>query len=688
MKTIKSDNKGSSIIRKTLSLCIALNLLIVSGCGGVEDTPSSKWTDSDIEGYVTADSDISLKDDYMAAINKELYASGKLQGTVLGNIARSVTERKRKLVEDTSVTGKNMEEVRKYIGLAEDWDTRNELGIAPIEPYIREIEEISSVDELYNWLPDTKRNPLGAAPVDISGAGRSVVDPSSYYVALGKESLLLGNPDNYFNLNADTLEMMVAIEEKATYILSKMNYDEAQIKGMLDDAYQFEKKLSDILRNVEEDEDDTYTRAEIAYMQADYPMTDFLDNWGYGKCDRFVMDSNYIKKIDGICQKYFEQIKSECIIYYIINSGAYLDRKTMLAFEEMSKSRGMENIDPETRTKKQIEEDRIFGTYLGESVLEGAIDEAYVDKYINEESFNRLYKMTEDIIDTYRDIFSNEPWLSDEGKKECLKKLDAIEIHVVRQSDADYSELNIVPAEDGGNFLEAYFALNQFESKKMGELSAAKVNRKEWNPYDYSMSTTITNSFYNPQTNGIYILAGIIDDPAYYEGMPYEELLGGIGMIVGHEITHGFDADGVKYDKDGVEHKWLPEDDSRAFDDRTAKVSLYYSNIKPYDGSGIYDGNMVQTEATADMGGVKACIILGSKTKGFDYDKFFRHFAGMWAAQVNVDHEHYLIDYDVHPLNYLRVNVAVSQFDEFVKTYDIQEDDGMYLAPEKRIAVW
>ena len=150
--------------------------------------------------------------------------------------------------------------------------------------------------------------------------------------------------------------------------------------------------------------------------------------------------------------------------------------------------------------------------------------------------------------------------------------------------------------------------------------------------------------------------------------MSEEELLGGIGMIVGHEITHGFDANGVRYDKYGIENTWLPEDDQQAFADKTAYVSLFYASLKPFSGSGNINGDMVQTEATADMGGIRSGLYVASKKENFDYDLYFRSFASLWATQNSIDKERYAINYDVHPLPFLRVNVAVSQFDEFVQT--------------------
>ena len=170
--------------------------------------------------------------------------------------------------------------------------------------------------------------------------------------------------------------------------------------------------------------------------------------------------------------------------------------------------------------------------------------------------------------------------------------------------------------------------------------------------------------------------------------MSYEEKLGGIGTIIGHEITHGFDTYGAGYDKNGVEKKWMPLMDQLAFADACTKVSEYYSTVRPFAGGSSYNGTQVSAEATADMGGLKVTLALAAKEKDFDYDKYFRQYAKLWRGVGSEYSERYLFQNDEHPLNYLRINIGVQQFEEFYKTYDIKENDGMYLAEDKRIAVW
>ena len=201
-------------------------------------------------------------------------------------------------------------------------------------------------------------------------------------------------------------------------------------------------------------------------------------------------------------------------------------------------------------------------------------------------------------------------------------------------------------------------------------------------------NTLQTNAFYSPQYNGIYICAGIVDAPVFYEGITDEDLYGGLAIVVGHEITHGFDDGGVRYNKDGSERPWMPEEDQQAFNDRADKVSAYYSSLYLFSGSGNYGSGAVNKEAIADMGGVRIALKAAEKLPGFNYDAFFRKWALVWATQRSTDAEISLVKGDPHPLAYLRINVTLQQFEKFYEIYDIKTGDGMYLEPDKRISVW
>ena len=158
-------------------------------------------------------------------------------------------------------------------------------------------------------------------------------------------------------------------------------------------------------------------------------------------------------------------------------------------------------------------------------------------------------------------------------------------------------------------------------------------------------------------------------------------------MVIGHEISHAFDTNGAQFNKDGNLSNWWTEEDMKAFQERADRLIAYYDSIIPFQGQQVRGVN-VQTEAIADMGGLKCMLSIAEQKPDFNYDQFFRQFAAIWRRLSSYEFEMLCLTQDTHSLHYLRTNVTLQQFEEFYETYDIQPGDGMYLAPEDRIEVW
>ncbi len=210
------------------------------------------------------------------------------------------------------------------------------------------------------------------------------------------------------------------------------------------------------------------------------------------------------------------------------------------------------------------------------------------------------------------------------------------------------------------------------------------IDRTKW---DNEMSSLTSNAYFNPEQNSINILPGILAGDIYDPYGNKEENMGGIGVIVGHEITHSIDNLGSEYDDLGRRSNWWDSKDKETFSRKTDVLKNYYSALSPYPGALNYDGNSVQGEAMADMGGLKGMLGIAAKNPDFDYDLFFRAFARSWCSKYSYGLALSNAK-DVHPMDFLRVNVVLQQFDKFNETYDISEGDGMYLPEEKRVIVW
>ena len=345
--------------------------------------------------------------------------------------------------------------------------------------------------------------------------------------------------------------------------------------------------------------------------------------------------------------------------------------------------------DQEIKDQMEQKDDRLLTAYLNNTCMIDIMGKYYVQKYYTDQERERLTKLTEDLVDAMREDIASLDWISEEGKAAAVEKLDNMYCHVIMPDyeHIDYSDIQIVSKEDGGSFLDAYLQTYQHQMRYQAEQASKKFDRSIWSP-DITTTTMAVNAGYSRDYNSIYICAGILADPIYDPSMSDEELLANIGTIIGHEITHGFDSSGMTYDKYGNNQLFMPTEDQKKFNQRASQVSLFLTMLKPLPGAGSYNGQQVVAEMIADMAGVKLCLLVAEKKENFDYDLFFREFTHHWARSVSRATEEMYFRGDVHPLNFLRSNITLQQYEAFYETYGIQEGDHMYAAPDKRIAIW
>ncbi len=698
------QSRSRQVIRCAFALMITCAIItgVFSGCGSLATSDpgfakGDPWLDCDLLGSISESDEIRPQDNFAAAANKEwiLTEGTALKRRSFDHIADIINDNKLELLSDDSLTGKEAEELIKFADLAKDWDYRSLTGVEPIRPYIESIEAISSIDEYYEWITDIEKNPLGIAPVVLkTEATRMRAFPDEMMVTYDAATLSLGDQRAYYSLLGSALEIKEMTDRKVSYILGRLGYSQNDIDRILKENYAVEKQFAAIIAPEDTDEDAElkYTDSidELLAAAGSYPLADYMKSRGFENIKHMVGYKSYLKKVSGVCtEENLDGLKSMLTVGFVLQLGSYLDRETYDTFSELSKSRTKAEM-PDYKSEAEKDRDLLCES-IRTSGLVAAMDKLYLEKFVDSESAQELTQLTKDTIDIYKtEIFPNESWMSEEGKRLCIDKLDAITLNVIYPdlSQIDYSSLDIVPKEEGGSYLEAYLESMRYLSRMKNQRAGRKYEVSEWFPYEPELSTTITNSVYVPMANSINIYAGILADPAYHKGMSREEIMSGIGAVIGHEITHGFDNNGVLYDKDGIKNKWMPQADQQEFSDRAGKVSSYYTLLQPYKGSGFYTGSNVVGEAVADMGGLKAMLALADKYPDFDYDKFFRHYAYLWASQIPPELEQYYFKNDGHPLNVFRINVGVQQFDKFYETYNVQPGDGMFLEEKKRIAVW
>ena len=304
-------------------------------------------------------------------------------------------------------------------------------------------------------------------------------------------------------------------------------------------------------------------------------------------------------------------------------------------------------------------------------------EQTYIELAGSEEIKAEVSSLIDDVLAAYREL-ADASWLESTTKTRMKKKLSYMKY------GSCYSDVYKNIAKIGGNDLSSKTPFEVF-----GLYSAAVVGEKMRGNIDSTgyfnvMHSWTVNAYYSPGDNAFVILNGVVGGLL---GKSIEEKYGMLAVVIGHEITHAFDSSGSQYDENGDYSNWWSSTDRVVFNQKVNKLKSFWNQIslkKNY----YANGDTIDGEATADLGGMKVALMLAKGVENFDYDKFFRAYAYLWLSNRMSINDVQERAKDSHPFNYLRVNVTVSQFDEFVDTYGVKPGDGMYVPEEQRIKVW
>ena len=306
------------------------------------------------------------------------------------------------------------------------------------------------------------------------------------------------------------------------------------------------------------------------------------------------------------------------------------------------------------------------------------VEQAYIQLGSSEDIKARVAELIDDILVAYKELATNS-WLGNRTKNRMKTKLDYMKYESC-YSDAFKTFKKI--GEDTDITSKSSFDI--FKLYRYAQVDMALANNVDNTGNFDNMPSYTVNAFYSPGTNSFVILNGLASGML---GNSVEEKLALLGTVIGHEITHAFDSSGANFDELGHYNNWWATADKNTFDAKVTNMVEFYNNIKLTKRLKV-DGNNINGEATADMGGMKVALMLAKKEENFDYDHFFKMFAFLWCEQaISLDYVESRAA-DAHPFEYLRANVTLAQFDEFVETYDIGPGDGMYIPENQRVKIW
>ena len=563
----------------------------------------------------------------------------------------------------------------------------NKEGVSPISEALKNIASFDDKAAFASLVAQMHKE--GSSPFFQLYVGADEKNSSMNIVNLYQGGMSMGDRDYYLSEDSANIKIRDAYKKYINKLFTLAGYSAEKAAVAEKNVMNIETALAKV----------AFSREETRNPLKNYnkmPMTDFLKQMnGFDWKSYFSalgLDSlneinpnqlPFIKGMDALVGGLTsEEIRDYLIFKQINTASSYLsDDFVQARFDFYGKVlSGQQELKP--RWKRSL------------SVTDGALGEAlgemYVAKYFPPEAKERMLKLVENLRISLGEHIDSLEWMSAETKAKAKEKLAAFYVKIGYPDKwRDYSGLTIDPKKSyWDNVREAAI----FESDYMLSDVNKPVDKTRW-----LMSPQTVNAYYNPTTNEICFPAGILQPPFFYMDADDAVNYGGIGVVIGHEMTHGFDDQGRQYDKDGNLKDWWTAEDAKQFNLRADKLADQYSSIIVLD-TVHANGRFTLGENIADHGGLRVSYTaFKNATKGQDLkpidgftpdQRFYLAYAGLWAQNIRDEEILRLTKIDPHSLGKWRVNAALRNLESFFQAFGITEKDSMYMKPEDRVTIW
>ena len=582
----------------------------------------------------------------------------------------------------------------KAVGLYEtilDTVTRNKQGIAPLKPYLAKIDKVKTVKDLQALLIEME--PVGGLGFFGVGVGSDEKDSNKNVVRLGLGRLGLPDRDYYVSEEADSKEKREKYELHVARMLQFIGEKPAEAKKNAAKILALEIALSKPRLDRVEMRDDrkTYNPMTVAELQKLTPSIHwetYLSGVGFPKLQTIIVSQpKYMTALDEI----FKQNKVE-------------DWKEFLKWSLLNKSTSMLSTDIEKANwefygktltgavKQRPRNENALQTVNG--TVGEALGKLYVAEKFPPEAKAKAESMIKNVFLAFENRINKLPWMTKATKASAIEKLHKSRIKIGYPDKwEDYSALTITGPDKGGSYFENMKNISRWSYKKDIEKLSKPVDKDEW-----FMSPQTVNAYFNPAYNEIVFPAAILQPPFYDYKADEAVNYGGIGAVIGHEISHGFDDSGARYNADGNLVDWWSEEDLKQFTNLGGSLADQYSALQPLPG--IYvDGKFTLGENIGDLGGVNAAydgLQLYLKQNGnpglidgyTPEQRFFISWATIWRTKARDEAIKSQVKTDPHSPGMYRAYVPLQNVDAFYDAFHIKNGDGMYVDPEKRVKIW
>ena len=594
------------------------------------------------------------------------------------------------LQSNTYEQGTTEQKLSDLYKLAMDMDRRNREGVAPVMPLIKRLEAAKSNQQLEAILLELV--PYGKQTFYYAGFGADDKISTQNILNIYQGGLSLGQKEYYLDNDKATAQIREAFKSHITKMFQLFGFSKSVASKKMQNVMKIETELAKVSKSRTElrDPEANYNKMTLKEFQTRYPNLALEKLMGAQDIDSkyyqelVVGQPEFLAGVNQLMGSMKPAVYRDVLEWGVISSAAnYLNDATVAEsfdFNGRVLSGRQENHPLWKRSTSQV--DGVMGEALGK---------IYAEKYFPESSKQRMLTLVKNLQIALGERIAAQDWMDDSTKVNALLKLNTFYVKVGYPDKwTDLSALQIDPAK---SYYENMQACRKFWKKWNNDHRVGKpVDRDDWH-----MTPQTVNAYYNPTTNEICFPAGILQRPFFDPKADDAFNYGAIGVVIGHEMTHGFDDSGRRFDKDGNMKDWWTEDDGKKFTERTDKYADFFSAIDVLpDLKG--NGRLTLGENLADHGGLQvAFAAYQNATKrqplgeidGYTADqRFFLAYAGVWAGNISEAEIRKRTKSDPHSLGRWRVNGALPHIEAWYKAFGVKESQKMFIPEEKRLQLW
>jgi putative endopeptidase len=597
----------------------------------------------------------------------------------------------RNLIEELSKKnnkkGSNAQKIGTLFALGMDTARLDVEGIAPIEGQLKKIEALTTMNDVFDYV--FAQHQQGFSPLFSLFASPDRNNSKMNIAWVSQTGLGMGDRDYYLKDDERSKFLRDAYKTYLASLFELSGYSKEQAEKMTADVMRVETRLAEITmpRQDLRDPHKTFNKMTVEQLQNMTRIIDwkqYFEGLGLNHVSELsVATVNYFTELPNVLRTLsMDELKNYLLFDYISEASPYLSTAFQDArFEYYGRAlRGTQAQQPRWKTMVDV-----VNRTLGE-----AVGEEYVKRYFPPQAKTRMMELIDNLKLAFGERIDNLEWMSDVTKEKAHEKLGTFRVKIGYPDKwRDYSALTI-------DANDSYVANMKRALKFHHDFMLSEINQPV-DPDKWLMNAHEVNAYYNPTTNEICFPAGILQPPFFFMNGDDALNYGAIGMVIAHEISHGFDDQGRKFDKHGNLTDWWTAEDATRFEERTRVLVDHFNAIEVAPGV-FANGEFTLGENISDNGGLQVAYTGFMKTKQYEEgrlidgftpsQRFFIAYATVWASNIREAEILRQTKEGVHSLPRWRVNGSVPHIDAFIHAFDVQPGDGMWLAPEKRARIW